>query len=65
MIAYDYLPEDSIISALATPPRNQNVVVTGRGSGSALQDVMDTVSEVKEWKPAFKAGIKARQGVDF
>jgi ATP:corrinoid adenosyltransferase len=38
---------------------------TGRGGGSALQGVMDTVSEVKEIKHAFKEGIKARKGVDY
>jgi cob(I)alamin adenosyltransferase len=65
MIAYDYLPEAEIIEALRTRPREQSVVVTGRGGGSALQDVMDTVSEVKEIKHAFRAGIKARKGVDY
>ncbi|MGI9286475.1 MAG: cob(I)yrinic acid a,c-diamide adenosyltransferase [Pseudomonadales bacterium] len=65
MIAYDYLPEQEIVDAIKSRPREQSVVVTGRGGGSALQDVMDTVSEVKEVKHAFKAGIKARRGVDF
>jgi cob(I)alamin adenosyltransferase len=65
MLAYKYLPEDEVIDALKNRPREQSVVVTGRGGGSALQTVMDTVSEVKEIKHAFKAGIKARQGVDF
>ena len=65
MLAYKYLPEDEVIDALKNRPREQSVVVTGRGGGSALQAVMDTVSEVKEIKHAFKAGIKARQGVDF
>jgi cob(I)alamin adenosyltransferase len=41
------------------------VVVTGRGGGSALQDIMDTVSEVKDIKHAYNSGIKARQGVDY
>ena len=31
----------------------------------ALQALADTVSEIKEVKHAFKAGIKARQGVDY
>ncbi|WP_240732896.1 cob(I)yrinic acid a,c-diamide adenosyltransferase [Halioglobus maricola] len=65
MIAYDYLPEAEIIDAIANRPREQSVVVTGRGGGSALQEVMDTVSDVKEVKHAFKAGIKARRGVDY
>jgi cob(I)alamin adenosyltransferase len=65
MIAYDYLSESEIIEAIANRPREQSVVVTGRGGGSALQGVMDTVSEVKEVKHAFKEGIKARKGVDY
>ncbi|MGB1141186.1 MAG: cob(I)yrinic acid a,c-diamide adenosyltransferase [Halioglobus sp.] len=65
MIAYDYLDEQMILDALTSRPPEQSVVVTGRGGGSALQDIMDTVSEVKEVKHAFKAGIKARKGVDY
>jgi cob(I)alamin adenosyltransferase len=65
MLAYGYLPEDEVLSAITDRPREQSVVVTGRGGGSALQEVMDTVSEVKEVKHAFRAGIKARRGVDY
>ena len=65
MIAYDYLPEDEIIHALSERPTGQSVVVTGRGGGSALQEIMDTVSEVKDVNHAFKAGIMARKGVDY
>jgi cob(I)alamin adenosyltransferase len=65
MLAYDYLPADEVLSAIADRPREQSVVVTGRGGGSALQDIMDTVSEVKDVKHAFRAGIKARRGVDY
>ncbi len=65
MIAYKYLDEAAILDALHSRPPNQSVVVTGRGGGSALQDIMDTVSEVKDIKHAYKAGIKARKGVDY
>lgn len=65
MIAYDYLPETEILTALSSRPVEQSVVVTGRGGGAALQEIMDTVSEIKEIKHAFKAGIMARKGVDF
>ena len=65
MLAYDYLNEQMVLSALANRPVEQSVVVTGRGGGSQLQEIMDTVSEVKETKHAFKAGIKARKGVDY
>jgi cob(I)alamin adenosyltransferase len=65
MLAFDYLPQDEIIHAIRDRPVSQSVVVTGRGGGSALQAIMDTVSEVKEVKHAFKAGIMARKGVDY
>jgi cob(I)alamin adenosyltransferase len=65
MLAYKYLPEEEILTAISSRPKEQSVVVTGRGGGSALQEVVDTVSEVKEIKHAFKAGIMARQGVDY
>jgi cob(I)alamin adenosyltransferase len=65
MIAFDYLPEDEIVHAINERPTHQSVVVTGRGGGTALQEIMDTVSEVREIKHAFKAGIMARKGVDY
>ena len=65
MLAYTYLDEAKVLQAIENRPGEQSVVVTGRGGGSALQELADTVSEVKEIKHAFKAGIKARQGVDF
>lgn len=65
MIAFKYLPEEEIVECIRNRPANQSVVVTGRGGGKALQDIMDTVSEVKEIKHAFRAGIMARKGVDY
>ena len=65
MIAYKYLDEQIILKAITMRPNEQSVVVTGRGGGSALQDIMDTVSEVKDTKHAYASGIKARKGVDY
>ena len=65
MIAYKYLDEGMILEALSSRPASQSVVVTGRGGGAALEDIMDTVSEVVEVKHAYTAGIKARKGVDY
>lgn len=65
MLAYDYLLEKDVLEALTQRPPEQSVVVTGRGGGSTLRDVMDTVSDVKDVKHAFNSGIKARQGVDY
>ena len=65
MFAYKYLDESMILNALTNRPKEQSVVVTGRGGGSKLQEISDTVSEIKEIKHAYHSGIKARLGVDY
>lgn len=65
MLAYKYLDEQMILDAIANRPKDMSVIVTGRGGGKALKELCDTVSEVKEIKHAYKAGIKARLGVDY
>lgn len=65
MLAFDYLSEDTVISAISNRPAEQSVIVTGRGGGSKLRGVMDTVSEVKEIAHAYREGIAARKGVDY
>jgi len=65
MLAYKYLDEDMIINAINNRPKEQTVVMTGRGGGKAIRELADTVSEVNDVKHAFRAGIKARKGVDF
>jgi cob(I)alamin adenosyltransferase len=65
MLAFKYLSEDTIINAIKDRPEHQSVVVTGRGGGSALRSIMDTVSEIKDVEHAYRAGIQARKGVDY
>lgn len=65
MLSFKYLSEDRVLEALNNRPVDQSVVVTGRGGGKALTEWADTVSEIKEVKHAYNAGIKARKGVDL
>ncbi|MGB2380915.1 MAG: cob(I)yrinic acid a,c-diamide adenosyltransferase [Porticoccaceae bacterium] len=65
MLSFKYLDQGMILQALKNRPENQSVVVTGRGGGSALADMADTVSEIKEIKHAYNAGVMARKGVDY
>ena len=64
MLGYKYLDKDMVINTIKNRPYEQSVVVTGRGGGRALREIMDTVSEIKDVKHAYRAGIKARKGVD-
>lgn len=65
MLGYKYLDEDMVLNAIKNRPVEQSVIVTGRGGGAGIRDLADTVSEIKDVKHAYRAGIKARPGVDM
>ena len=65
MFAYKFLEENMVLDALRQRSPQLSVIVTGRGGGSALRELADTVSEVKNVKHAYDSGIKARRGVDY
>jgi cob(I)alamin adenosyltransferase len=65
MFSFKYLDEQVVLDVIKNRPKNQSVVITGRGGGSALHALADTVSEIKDIKHAYKAGVMARRGVDF
>lgn len=60
-----YLSLDDVIAQLQNRPAMQHVVITGRGAPSALIEIADTVTEMKEIKHAYKAGVKAQRGVEL
>ncbi|HHV4716229.1 TPA: cob(I)yrinic acid a,c-diamide adenosyltransferase [Klebsiella pneumoniae] len=65
MVAYDYLPLESVLSALRKRPAHQSVIITGRGCHRDIIELADTVSELRPVKHAFDAGIKAQMGIDY
>ena len=65
MLNYHYLDKDKVLAAIRNRPRQQNVIITGRGAKQYLQDMADTVSEIKAIKHAFDAGIKAQRGIEW
>ncbi|MCF2859092.1 cob(I)yrinic acid a,c-diamide adenosyltransferase [Pseudoalteromonas sp. SMS1] len=65
MVSYDYLELDDVIETLSNRPKMQSVIITGRGAHRRLTELADTVSEVKNIKHAFDAGVKAQKGFDF
>ena len=65
MVAYDYLPLETVLAALTARPEHQTVIVTGRGCHRDLLEIADTVSELRPVKHAFDAGVKAQMGIDY
>lgn len=65
MYKYNYLALDDLLTALEQRPVHQHVVITGRPLPEELEAVADTISEVRNIRHAFKAGIKAQAGIDW
>ena len=65
MVAYKYIDLDEVITALKNRPKDQHVIITGRGCHRSIIELADTVSEVQSIKHAFDNGIKAQQGIDW
>lgn len=63
-LRYDYLTPEAVINVLERRG-NTRVILTGRDAKPELIEYADTVSEMREIKHAFHAGIRAQQGLDF
>ena len=64
-IKYGWLDIENVLSDLANRPPMQHVVITGRGAAKALCDAADTVTELDDVKHAFRAGVRAQNGIDL
>ena len=65
VLGCEYLPKDEVLAALRAKQQDQHIVITGRGAQPELIELADLVTEMREVKHPFKAGIKAQRGIDF
>ncbi|QEP41974.1 cob(I)yrinic acid a,c-diamide adenosyltransferase [Ectothiorhodospiraceae bacterium BW-2] len=65
VLQYHYLPIEGVIAVLKQRPPRQHVVITGRGAPAEILDIGDTVTEMREIKHAYKAGIMAQNGIEL
>lgn len=65
VLAFDYLPREEVITALAARRDTLHIVVTGRDAAPALIAVADLVSEMREIKHPFANGVQAQRGIEF
>ncbi len=64
-LKYGWLGIETVLDDLASRPPMQHVVITGRAAPQALLDAADTVTELRDVKHAFRAGVRAQKGVDL
>jgi cob(I)alamin adenosyltransferase len=62
---WGWLDTAEVVAAIATRPSHVNVVITGRDAPAAIVDLADTVTEMREVKHAYRAGIRAMRGIDY
>lgn len=64
-LRYDYLTVDAVLDALRSRSDRTSVILTGRDAKPELCEYADLVTEMKEIKHPYAAGIKAQRGIDF
>lgn len=64
-LRYDYLSAEQVIQGVAGRSARTSVILTGRDAPQSLCDYADLVSEMREIKHPFSAGIKAQRGLDY
>jgi len=68
VLSYKMLPVDEVVEELKSIRASQpalHIVVTGRDAPPELIEAADLVTEMREIKHPFTAGIRAQQGIEF
>ena len=71
VMSYDYLETDAVLEALRARASSTSVILTGRGVPTPPRPEVierryaDLVTEMRDVKHPFTAGIKAQRGIDY
>ncbi len=68
VLSYKMLPVEEVVEEFRSIRQSQptlHIVVTGRDAPEALIDAADLVTEMREIKHPFQAGIRAQKGIEF
>jgi cob(I)alamin adenosyltransferase len=64
-VTWGWIDGDEVAAAIRDRPQHLNVVLTGRDAAPALVEVADTVTDMRNVKHAFEAGVAAKRGIDL
>ena len=64
-VNWGWLDVNEVVTAIRDRSPKVNVVVTGRNAPEQLVAVADTVTEMRNVKHAYEAGLRALKGVDY
>lgn len=64
-VNWGWLAADDVANTIASRPEKVNVFLTGRDAPPSLVEIADTVTDMRNVKHAFEAGIREAKGIDF
>jgi cob(I)alamin adenosyltransferase len=64
-MTWGWIDTHAVVAAIVGRDERVSVVATGRDAPSALVEVADTVTEMRNVKHAFESGIVAKRGIDY
>lgn len=64
-VNWGWLPADDVANSIVSRPAKVNIFATGRDAPAALIEVADTVTDMRNVKHAYEAGIREAKGIDF
>jgi len=64
-IGYGMLDPEKVVETLKQKPEMVHVILTGRNAHAKIVEVADTVTEMRQVKHAYEAGILAQRGIEY
>jgi cob(I)alamin adenosyltransferase len=64
-INWSWIDGAEVVATIAGRPSHVSVICTGRNAPPELTEIADTVTEMAAAKHAYKAGIRAKKGIDY
>ena len=65
VLGYGYLSVDEVICTLQSRPPHVHVGLTGRNAPDEIISIADCVTEMRDIKHPYRAGVPAQKGIDF
>jgi len=65
LVNYGVVSKEEMLAVLANKPDGVDLVITGRDAPNELVEAADLVTEMREVKHPYGAGLKARKGIEF
>ena len=64
-ISYGMLDPEAVVATLKQKPEMVHVILTGRNAHPRIVEIADTVTEMRQVKHAYEAGILAQRGIEY